>query len=125
MTGTTPIPTDPYTGQPWQPTEAAAEGAALLDRLPWPRWRELVDPDRLDMSDGTYFGKVECAACVGAQLDHHQLTADLGGEAQGEWTGFLAVVFPALHDPHPLGLRSTSRSTTGSGCRRAKTSTTR
>jgi hypothetical protein len=89
--------TDPYTGKPWDPDLAAANGAALLDRLT-PGWRPLVDPDRLDMSDGTYEGEDWCTACVGAQLRYAQLVAAGADDPVGEYTEFMAVVFPSLYD---------------------------
>jgi hypothetical protein len=92
--------TDPYTGRPWQPTDAAGEGAALLDRLPWPAWRELVDVAQLDMAHGVFFGRPGCIGCVGAQLDHHRARADnpVDLEPGGEYMEFLATVFPDLHE---------------------------
>ena len=87
---------DPYTGQPWDPDQAAARGAALLDRLPeWDGWRQLIDVGQLDMSDGIYRGRSECLACIGAQLDYHRLVADQADSVQashqveGEYAMFL------------------------------------
>jgi hypothetical protein len=90
-------PRDPYTRQRWTAEQAAAQGAALLDRLE-PGWREMVDPERLDMSDGTYEGKDWCTACVGAQLRYAQLVAAGTDDPTGEYTEFLAMVFPGLYD---------------------------
>jgi hypothetical protein len=98
---------DPYTGQPYDPRAAAAEGAALLDRLPLPGWREQIDPARLDMSDGHYHGKVECKGCIGAQLDHRHLQAVFGvpeGEACGEYSGFVYVNLPTVGDMPGVGV---------------------
>ena len=96
------VPLDPYTHEPWNPTLAAAEGAALLDRLPWPGWREQVDPARLDMAYGGFAGRPDCMGCVGAQLDLHHLLTVLGvpaDEAHGEYTSFLAEALPVLLSP--------------------------
>jgi hypothetical protein len=84
---------DPYTDQPWNPKVAAAEGAALLDRLPWLGWRELVAPERLDMGDGQYQGeRWYCKGCVGAQLAYQRHPP-----VSGIYSEFVAVVWPWLY----------------------------
>jgi hypothetical protein len=95
------VPLDPYTREPWDPHAAAAEGAALLDRLPWLGWREQVSVDQLDMGDGQFAGDPDCKACVGAQLTY-RLTdpdADWGGIVPGSYTEFVPRVLPWLYEP--------------------------
>jgi hypothetical protein len=96
------IPLDPYTGEPWNARAAAAEGAALLDRLPWPGWREQVDLSRLDMGEGQYRDEPECKACVGAQLAYQRVVAAHPGQPgywDGSYTEFVAQVLPWLYVP--------------------------
>jgi hypothetical protein len=87
-----PEPIDPYTFEPWDPQLAAERGAALLDRVPWAGWRQLVDVGALDMSDGTYRGRSECSACVGAQLDYRRRLSSKIDDDAGEYVEFLVAL---------------------------------